>query len=304
MSVEAYPERDAIRFTELAELFLRCREAWRRVTIETQGHPTSGSAASRDQHDVANRIAPGRGNAHLLIAAVIQRYMLAASEQFGGLAALYGAQEVLYAPSAIARSLLEHCAGAAWVLGLNDDPADTRLARAYREELKSAEEAKKNAGRLLGKQHAQHQTMTEQFKRCTVEINEVFPGGWTTDGHGHRLLLGQELPGPEASVAWLLSRFLTRPHTVEVSQGTYGYISNLAHPTLYRISGMWAATERDGKRVAVLDVRVEDRNKMAQLIVSPYYELLARVIVYHGWPPGEHSKLTTAIDRLLPGMLK
>jgi hypothetical protein len=36
----------------------------------------------------------------------------------------------------------------------------------------------------------------------------------------------------------------------------------------------------------------------------PYYEALARVIEYHGWPGIQHHKLTEAIDRLLPGPLK
>jgi hypothetical protein len=76
----------------------------------------------------------------------------------------------------------------------------------------------------------------------------------------------------------------------------------MAHPTLYRISGLWAVEEHDGKRVPVLDVKLEDHEKQAQLIVSPYYEVLARVMMYHGWPGVRHRELTHAIDRLLPGL--
>jgi hypothetical protein len=50
----------------------------------------------------------------------------------------------------------------------------------------------------------------------------------------------------------------------------------LSHPTLYRISGLWSVEEHDGVRVPVLDVRIGDHDKQAQLIVSPYYEVLAR----------------------------
>jgi hypothetical protein len=46
----------------------------------------------------------------------------------------------------------------------------------------------------------------------------------------------------------------------------------------------------------------EDHNKQAQLIVSPYYKVLARVITYHGWPSVQHRELTQEIDRLLPGL--
>jgi len=49
---------------------------------------------------------------------------------------------------------------------------------------------------------------------------------------------------------------------------------------------------------------IEDHDKLAQLVVSPYYEVLARVITYHGWPGVEHRELTRQIDRLLPELLK
>jgi hypothetical protein len=304
MSIEPYPDDQAKRFAELAELFLRCRAAWRAVTTETQGHAAPDSLAASDTQKIAEEIAPPHPRASLVIPAAVQRYMLAASEQFGGLAALYAAQEVLYSPSALARSLLEHCASAAWVLGFDGEPVENRLARAYREELKSAEEAKKNARRLFDKKHPEYQRVAEDFKRCSKEIEAVFPGGWTTDDDGRRLLHGQSLPGLEDSVAWLLSEFLSRAHTRDVGRGTYGYISNLSHPTLYRISGVWSVEERDGERFAVLAVRIEDHDKLAQLIIGPYYELLARVITYHGWPGVQHRELTKQIDRLLPHLLK
>ena len=50
------------------------------------------------------------------------------------------------------------------------------------------------------------------------------------DDNGQRLLRGQRLPRPEELVIWLLSEFLSRPHSRDVGRGTYGYISNMAHP--------------------------------------------------------------------------
>jgi hypothetical protein len=301
MSVQPYPEDQARRFIELAELFLRCRTAWREVTTATRGRPHETSPAARDRRQAA-RLAPDYPHAPLVIQAAVQRYMLAASEQFGALAALYEAQEVLYSPWALARGLIEACGSAAWVLGAEQDTAEHRLVRAYREELKSAEEAKKNAGRLLGKDHREYRRVAKDFSRCREEIETILPDGWTTDDRGRRLLRGQILPSSEESVTWLLSEFISRPHTAEVGRGTYGYISNMTHPTLYRISGLWSIKEQGGERIPMLDVSVEDHDKLAQLIVSPYYEVLARVITYHGWPGAPHRNLTSTIDRLLPGL--
>ncbi len=129
MSVQPYRDEQVKRFGELAELFLRCRAAWRAATVETEGHPSPGSLAARDQREVAEHLAKGRPHVALVIPSAVQRYMLAASEQFGGLAALYEAQEVLYSPANLARSLIEHCASAAWVLGTDGEPVRNRLAR-------------------------------------------------------------------------------------------------------------------------------------------------------------------------------
>lgn len=269
VSIQPYPDDQADRFAELAELFLRCRAAWRAVTSATQGHAAPDSLAASDTQKVAEQIAPPHClRASLVIPAAVQRYMLAASEQFGGLAALYAAQEVLCSPSALARSLLEHCASAAWVLGFDGEPVENRLARAYREELKSAEEAKRTPVACSARNNPEYQRVAEDFNRCSKEIEAIFPGGWTKDDDGRRLLHGQSLPGLEDSVAWLLSDFLSRPHTRDVGRGTYGYISNLSHPTLYRISGLWSVEEHDGERIPVLDVSIEDHDKLAQLIVG------------------------------------
>jgi hypothetical protein len=107
----------------------------------------------------------------------------------------------------------------------------------------------------------------------------------------------------EESVAWLLSEFLSRGQSRDVGRGSYGYVSNMTHPTSTgsRACGL---SRSNGKRTAVLDVRIEDHEKQAKLIVCPYYEVLARMIEYHGWPGIQHHKLTEAIDRLLPGTLK
>jgi hypothetical protein len=303
MSIEPYPDDQAKRFAELAELFLLCRAAWRAVTINTRGNAAPGSPAAIDAQEITERVAPSHPQAGLVIQAAAQRYMLAASEHLGALAVLYGAQEVLYSPSALARCALENCASAAWMLGTGSGAVKDRLARAYREELKSAEEAKKNAGRLLGKQHPESTRTAEDFESCKRAIAEIFPDEWTGEGRD-RELSGQRLPGPEESVTWLLNEFLTRPQPKEIAEGTYGYISNMSHPTLYRISGLWSIKEINGQRTAVLDVSLEDHDKLAHLIVSPYYEVLARVIVYHGWPGESHRDLTQQIDRLLPNLLK
>jgi hypothetical protein len=302
MATQPIPEDHAARFVELGELFAICRSAWPTLSIATQGHPAPGSPAANDQERIADRD-PCPERAPFLIQAAVQRYMYAASQQFGGLAALYFDHEVLFSPSMLFRNILEHCARVGWVLGKPEEPVEHRLARAYREDLISAEEAKKNAGRLLGKDTEGFRSMADAFRNSKEEIATVFPDGWT-DEDGRRLLAGQALPNPEECVIWLLTALLSRPLSPDLASGCYGYLSNLSHPTLYRIAGLWSVEERDGRAAPVLNVSLEDHDNHAQLAVGAFYEVLAYVITYHGWPGESHRDLTAAIDRLLPGLLK
>jgi hypothetical protein len=80
---------------------------------------------------------------------VLYFYLYSASEHLGSLGALDTMQEVLVSPGVLLRSVLEHCAVSMWVLQRGDGALEDRLARAYLEELASAEEAKKTSGRLL-----------------------------------------------------------------------------------------------------------------------------------------------------------
>jgi hypothetical protein len=75
--------------------------------------------------------------------------MFAASEQLGGVAALYRAHEVLRPPGPSVRKALEFCARANWAL--RAPTVEDRHARAYLEELRSSGAAAKAANQLVGK---------------------------------------------------------------------------------------------------------------------------------------------------------
>jgi hypothetical protein len=119
----------------------------------------------------------------LKITKLLWFYLFAAAEQLGGLAALYAACEVLVAPGALVRSTLEHCAHARRNLQNPQEPVEDRLAHVYLEELLSAEEAKKTAGRPLGKDSEQHLLEKIRCKDLKAEVQAIFPEP-TTDDHG------------------------------------------------------------------------------------------------------------------------
>jgi hypothetical protein len=300
------------RLLELAEAFFACRVAFF-GTAEFHWEPAPGSAAERDAAALPSpdpRVKnPAGATGFLLVSEAISSYLLVASAHMGGLAALHAAGEVIFPPGILVRSVLENCAHAMWIPGdTPEEPAGSKLARAYLEELISAEEAKKNAGRLEPKTSPQHQDAAAEFKRRRQEALDVFPGT-TPEDLAKRQLAGQQLPNPEACVAWMY-RLLESATASSIDErtgtGVYGFLSNMTHPTLYPARQLRVWHEADGHAghmtsTLYLDIGFVERQASAAIVV--FYNALAYITSYYGWPPEPHDRLTAAIDRILPGTI-
>jgi hypothetical protein len=141
MSLSDYPNSDTERFAQVAEIFASCRSTFHDVLRDTQWQPATGSAALQDVEALAQHDPGYPKGAETKIPRLLFFYLLAASEQLGGVAALYRACEVLLPPGPLVRNALEFCARASWVL--RAPILEDRLARAYLEELRSSREAAK-----------------------------------------------------------------------------------------------------------------------------------------------------------------
>jgi hypothetical protein len=234
------------------------------------------------------------------ITTLLYFYLFAASEHLGALGALYTMHEVLIPPPTVVRSVLEHSAAATWVLGCPPEPVEDRLARAYLEELMSAEEAKKASGRLLGKDHAEYKVQAAGFKALRGEAEAVF-GEACVDADGQSAIRGHRRLGPLETVARMLGT-MGQPLETRAAHGVYDYLSNLSHPTLYPHHQMWQLSERDDGPALESNVTVADHDKQIRIAVMPYYEALTYVISYNGWQSDIHARLNDTIDRLLPGV--
>jgi hypothetical protein len=224
------------RLVELAHLFVDCRASFFDTADQFHWIPEPGSAAARAAADLPSpdpEVDEPRGETgHRLIAEVVQTYLLTASGHLGGLASLYASGEVFFPPAALVRAVIENCAHAMWVIG--SDPTENpeaRLARAYLEELLSAEEAKKNAGRLGDKAGPIHVQANEDYQALKRQILDRFTGS-TKAELGDLMLLGQRLPNPEACVTWmyaLLGRGAGSTVGDRAALGIYGFLSNMTH---------------------------------------------------------------------------
>lgn len=235
-----------------------------------------------------------------LITGTTQLYLYAASEHVGGLAALYSVEEVLLSPLVLARAAIENAAHTIWILGNPIDIAEDRLARAFLDAIFGAEQAKMQAGRLRGKAGEEHKTRSDYYKRITRDARATFDEPHQ-DEHGRRLLYGHQLPSPE-QIVMAMNRLVSQPLSDELMQGTYGLLSNFVHPTFYALAELFNVIEKDGRRTPTLDRDITFHERLAQLVVSPFYHALAYVASYHGWTSQRFEDLNRDIIRLLPGV--
>ena len=297
-----------VRLIEISDLFLKCREAFHATTDRYHWIPEPRSAAAEDAAALPSPdpeiTAPHGETGHRMIAEVVQTFLLTASGHLGALASLYKDSEVLFSPPLLVRAVVENCAHALWVLGDDPDEApENRLARAYLEELLSAEEARKNAGRMRTKAHPSYEHADIAYTALKQQILARFPSASRQD-LGNRTLNGQKLPNLEATVTWMYA--LTERHggTIkgDTASGIYGFLSNMTHPTLYparqrQIRGDNPAHDHPVTHLHIELGSIEDEARAA---LASFYNALTYTTSYFGWPPSAIGDLEKKIEETMP----
>lgn len=298
------------RLLELAHLLVDCREAFFQTADRFHWDPAPGSGAAKAAAELPSpdpAITDPRGETgHRLIAEVVSTYLLTASGHLGGLASLYASGEVIFPTAPLIRATIENCAHVVWVIGReHEEPSENRLARAYLEELLSAEEAKKNAGRLGPKTGPTHAQANDHYKTLKNQITERF--GTDAETLGTRTINGQTLPGPENCVVWMyaLAEEFGSPIDNRTAAGIYGTLSNMTHPTLYpaRQMRVWSDDPAHGHPVAHLKLDLGYMERQASAALAAFYNAMSWVTSYFGWSTSVLDGLETKIEEKLPRFL-
>lgn len=304
---EAPPEFGE-RLIELSALFLKCRDTFHEISDRYRWAPEPGSPAAEDAAELPSPdpqvLEPHGETGHRMIAEVVHTFLLTSSGHLGALASLYASHEVLFSPPLLIRAVIENCAHALWVLG--DDPDESsanRLARAYLEELLSAEEARKNAGRTRTKTHASYKRFDGEYKALKAQILARFPSTTRSD-LGERVLSGQQLPNLEAAVIWMYELTLRAGGTIDgkAASGIYGLLSNMTHPTLYpaRQRRVWSEDPGDGYRLANMSIDIGSVEAEARAALAAFYNALSYTTSYFGWPTAVLEALEATIAETIP----
>jgi hypothetical protein len=308
------PREVQARLIELAELFAGLRAIYFDLIDENRWTPRAGSGAASDLQDLppAGTLTEGTPMASGFhrVADVMSAYLLIAAGHLGGLAALHASEEVMFPSGMLVRGVIENCSHVFWVLGPGDTESPTsKLARAFLEEDLSAEEAKKNAGRLGSKDGETYAQAAASWKQLRAEILARFPDA-TSDSLGKRQLAGQQFLNPEKCVQSMYEFLETRTAAsidARVGQGVYGYLSNVTHPTLYPVRELrdWRieAENHGGHATAVNVLPVEFLERQASVAAVCFFNTVSYVTSYFGWPVGHYERMADLLKETLPGAI-
>jgi hypothetical protein len=295
------------RLLELAQLFVDCREAFFQTADQFHWEPAPGSGAAKAAVELPSPdpaiTDPLGETGHRLIAEVISTYLLTASGHLGGLASLYRSGEVIFPTAPLIRATIENCAHVVWVIGMEyEEPSDHRLARAYLEDLLSAEQAKMNAGRLGPKTGPTYVQANDYYTTLKRQIIGRF--GTDAETLGTWTLNAQTLPSPEKCVGWMyaLAEKFGSPIDSRAALGIYGTLSNKTHPTLYPARQMrgWIDDPTPGHRVAYLKLDLGYIERQASAALAAFYNAMNWVTSYFGWSASVMDRLERKIAKKLP----
>jgi hypothetical protein len=298
------------RAAELAELMWLGRDTFLSVASTFHWHPTSPSQAEIDQIELGKfdpaKSEDGISAGFLLVSEVVATYLEIGAGHLAGMAVLFGSGEVHFPPKPLARSAIENCARAMWVLGKPGDTAQQRLARAYLEEFLSSEVAKRTAGHLGGKTHPAHQDARARWKEVRTRMIAAYPGATPTSIDAGELG-DQTRPGIEEAV----TRFyeLLREHAGgnlddDQAGGLYDFLSSGTHPTLYQARQMREWVDHGDHAGTLLVVDTGFLERLCGAVVVAYYQVLASTFSYFGADPAPVESFGDAIEATLPGSLK
>jgi hypothetical protein len=86
---------------------------------------------------------------------------------------------------------------------------------------------------------------SDYYKRIKQDARATFDEPHQ-DEHSRPLLHGHQLPSAEQIVIEM-NLLVSQPLVDEMMQGTYGFLSNFVHPTLYALQELFSVSDDSGK---------------------------------------------------------
>jgi hypothetical protein len=300
-----YSDEDHERFAACALALRACRVAGRRVLEQTMLLPVLGSKGELDLRELqGRRPRPPDNLLTVVMGSTVGPHVYAAAEYLGALSLLYEHEEIHLAPMVLARTTIEHCAQALWILGSADATCESRVARALLNLINGLEQVEQYAARFRGEDSAEYRRRNDLTETFRADAHLFFPPPYelrVSPGGRKRPALGNEhLPSHTQIVVRAVGLMRTSLDEKQ-ALGTYGLLSASVHATPNEIVEM--VTQRDESDPASISLTRDRRTHepLVRMLVSFFYSALSHAMSYSGIKSPDHDGLGTSIQEYLPG---
>lgn len=267
--------------------------------------PLAGSRGDRDLRELTSRQPPPPNTVlDVVIGSTVGPHIYAAGEYIGALSVLYEREEIHVAPMVLARTVIEHCAQALWILGSPDSTAESRIARALLDLINGLEQAQQYARHFRGEESPEYLRRKELTNGIRAEAQVVFVPPYVkrpTERGRRRPALGGEFLPSHTEIVVRAVGLMSTSLDEQQARGTYAFLSTSVHATPNEIVELTAlGDESDATSVTVTRDR-RFHEPLVRMVVSFFYSALSHTMSYSGIKSPDHDDLGKSIQEYLPG---
>jgi hypothetical protein len=267
--------------------------------------PLPGSRGDQDRRELqARRPRPPDNVLTVVMGSTVGPHVYAAAEYLGALSLLYAREEIHVAPMVLARTTIEHCAQAIWILGSADSTCESRIARALLDVINGLEQVEQYAAQFRGEASPDHRRRKELTEAFRTDAHRLFPPPYElrpSTGGRKRPALGSEHFPSHTQMVMSAVGLMSTSLDEQQARGTYGLLSASVHATPNEIVDLVAqGDEADPASISMTRDR-RTHEPLVRMIVSFFYSALSHAMSYSAIRSPDHEQLGSLIQEHLPG---
>lgn len=279
--------------------------------------PMRDSVAQADMDWAAGLLEDETSAAHRSVVIAVNAHLFAATNLLGTLAAIYNGQSLFFGPAVIARSIIEHCSAATWMLGRADEPSRSRVLRALLNVLEGQKNLNSQARLIPELSPEDLKPMTDQYEKLARDAGQIAAAQVETkhdnvdelgsrdsaaSPKGRRTLGGIVLPG-ESAIVTAASELQGSSLTEAEIKASYKVLSNSVHANPMVVLCLFGVKDRpDAQRSFEPERGLPFHEELMRLTISFFYTALSTTLGYFGVRPESYDGFSDLLDNTLPGL--
>jgi hypothetical protein len=218
------------------------------------------------------------------------------------LSILYWFEEIHVAPMVLARTVIEHCAHAIWILGSKTDSPEARLARALLDYLNGLKQAEKYAREFVGEGSPGHLAKQGLTAELQTKARRIFAPPYSVEFNGRkRSALGNEHFPTHTELVARAADLMSSSLDEQEARGIYALLSSRVHATPNEITGLTILKDPSDPTSIALKEDRRTHEPLVRMVVSFFYSAISHALDYSGIALAEHNELGEEIENHFPG---